>query len=151
MFEDPGPDLEFEQLVGTKKIVEKYQKLLYKEKPIHSDSSDEPFQFNLPPTKEERIRQRQEEDKRLIAARKKLTSREVISTYRKRYKGAGSVFQTTNKQSKVFNRMDTHSSVESQEDRTAKIDSSSTKKSAKRVVQPDSQPESFRNSDIELT
>ena len=46
--------------------------------------------------------------------------------------------------------MDTHSSVESEE-RTAKIDSSSTKKSAKRVVQPESQPDSFRNSDIELT
>ena len=58
MFEDPGPDLEYEAMVGTKKIVEKYQKLLYKEKPALSDSSDEPFQFNLPQSKEDRIKER---------------------------------------------------------------------------------------------
>ena len=47
--------------------------------------------------------------------------------------------------------METQSSVESHEDKTAKIDSSSTKKSARRVFQPDSKHDSFRNSDIELT
>ena len=114
MFEDPGPDLEFERMVGTKQIVEKYQKLLYKEKPPDSDSSDEPFQFNLPTSKEERIKERIELDKRLIEQRKKLTSRELISTHKKRYKGASSIFRTTNAQSKVLSKLE-KSSVDSDE------------------------------------
>ena len=42
-FEDPGPFTEFEELVGTKKIVAECQKLIYQEAPPESDSSDEPF------------------------------------------------------------------------------------------------------------
>ena len=107
MFVDPGPDLEFEKLVGTKAIVEKYQKLLYKEEPPQSDSSDEPYQFNVPMSKAERLRLKQLEEARLIAERKKLTSNERINNYKKRYRGAGAIFRiATNTQSKVLNRME---------------------------------------------
>ena len=128
MFEDPGPDLEFEKMVGTKQIVEKYQKLLYKEKPPDSDSSDEPFQFNLPTSKEERIKERIELDKRLIEQRKKLTSRELISTHKKRYKGASSIFRTTNAQSKVLSKLE-KSSVDS--DKSARQETQSSAKKLK--------------------
>ena len=46
--DDLGPYTEFEELVGTREIVAKYQKLIYQEEPPASDSSDEPFQFNVP-------------------------------------------------------------------------------------------------------
>ena len=107
MFADPGPCLEFEKLVNTKAIVEKYQKLLYKEEPPQSDSSDEPYQFNVPMSKAERLRLKQLEEARLIAERKKLTSNERINNYKKRYRGAGAIFRiATNTQSKVLNRME---------------------------------------------
>ena len=53
--EDPGPMTEFEEMVGTRQIVAKYQKLIYEEEPPPSDSSDEPFQFNLPDKTAKRI------------------------------------------------------------------------------------------------
>ena len=87
--EDPGPSTEFEELVGTRHIVAKYQKLIYQEKPPESDSSDEPFQFNIPDKKVVRIKAKQEKQKRLVAHRKKLTSREIIQTHRSRFGGCG--------------------------------------------------------------
>lgn len=62
---DTGPMTEFEELVGTKQIVQKYQKLLYFEPPPQSDSSEEPYQFNLPMEKEERIEKKRMEELRL--------------------------------------------------------------------------------------
>ena len=70
--------MEFEKLVGTKAIVEKYQKLIYEEVMPPSDSSDEPFQFNISDEKARRIKKKQKHLKKMIAARQKLTSRERI-------------------------------------------------------------------------
>jgi len=47
--------VEFEKLVGTAQIIAKYQSLIYKEEPPASDSSEEPFQFNISDQKAERI------------------------------------------------------------------------------------------------
>ena len=80
--EDPGPHLEFERLVGTKEIVAKYQKMIYSEEPPQSDSSDEPFQFNLPDDKIDRLKKNQVVKERILAHRKKLTAKELISRHR---------------------------------------------------------------------
>ena len=40
---DPGPDIEFEKLVGTSDIVKKYQELIYKDEDPGSETSDEHF------------------------------------------------------------------------------------------------------------
>ena len=41
--QDLGPETEFEEMVGTKAIVKKYQKLIYKDENPGSESSDEHF------------------------------------------------------------------------------------------------------------
>ena len=50
--------------------------MIYKEDPPPSDSSDEPFTFNMTFDQERRIKQRKDRDAKLIEERKKLTSRE---------------------------------------------------------------------------
>ena len=51
-------------MVGTKAIILKYQKLLYKEQAPDSESSDEPFQFNLPEAKEKRLKKKRRREAR---------------------------------------------------------------------------------------
>ena len=94
--DETGALVEFEKLVGTQNIVKKYQKLIYEEDfPVESDSSEEPFQFNIDDAKADRINRRREKESRLIAQRKKLTSRERIATHRARFGGCG-VFRKNN-------------------------------------------------------
>ena len=118
MFVDPGPDLEFEAMVGTKEIVAKYRELVYKEQPPDSDSSDEPYQFNVGKDKQDRIDESRLEEQRLVAARKKLTSGERIQTYKQRYRGAGAIFRAgTNRGSKALSKLTTKSINETESNR----------------------------------
>ena len=147
MFVDPGPDLEFEKLVGTKAIVEKYQKLLHKEEPPQSDSSDEPYQFNVPRSKEERIAAAKLEEQRLIAARKKLTSNDRINNYKNRYRGAGAVFRVaTNRQSKVLEKLASFDSDDQKPTPQASRYNASSDIAKKKKSDDKSVPESFRKS-----
>ena len=53
--DESGAQVEFEKLVGTAQIIAKYKALIYKEEPPESDSSEEPFQFNISDQKAARI------------------------------------------------------------------------------------------------
>ena len=86
-------------MAGTRQIVTKYTKLIHEAQP-ESDSSDEPFQFSVPDDKAEKLRRRQEKAKRMIAHRRRLTSREIISMHRSRYGGCG-VFKRPNNVSEI--------------------------------------------------
>ena len=85
---DLGPMTEFEEMVGTKEIVAKYQKLIYEEEPPASDSSDEPFQFNMPDKKAKRIVLKQTKKRKILAHRQR-SDYEKIRVHRKRYGGCG--------------------------------------------------------------
>ena len=52
--------------------------MVYKEEPPPSDSSDEPFTFNLTQEQEGRIHAKRVRELRLIEERRKLTSRERL-------------------------------------------------------------------------
>ena len=91
--DDPGPMTEFEEMVGTKHIVAKYQKLIYEEEPPTSESSDEPFQFNKPDEQIQKMAGRKsplQKPKKIKAHReRKMTDTEKIRVHRKRFGGCG--------------------------------------------------------------
>ena len=56
--DESDAQVEFEKLVGTAKIIAKYQAMITEEEPPDSDSSEEPFQFNISDQKAERIKKK---------------------------------------------------------------------------------------------
>ena len=65
-------------LVGTKAIVEKYQKLIYKEEESVSESSEESFQFSLSEAGLKKFEMKKRREARLAQGKENLTAIEKV-------------------------------------------------------------------------